>query len=99
MSEDSNKFIANLLRGVFVIKTDAQSRYAESKDFDDIDNQDRCEAITKNDVVLFRESEHYFTVCIELKNGNHMFVEAPIKKIQFTEEFLEAARKSEEQAA
>jgi len=79
MSADADEFMRRLLATGFKLKLGDASPY--EGDFEDLGEDDWFVAKTKS-VSLLRVSEHYFSVRIRLKNGNFLFMDLPIKKIQ-----------------
>jgi len=68
-----------LIEQGFRFKARHGSMYRETKDFDQISSDDPFVGNTTEKVQIFRDSEHYFAVGIQLKNGNWLHVSAPIK--------------------
>lgn len=74
------KFMEELLRLGFKFEPDTSSDATED-DLDEAGTSDRFFSEDIHDVVILRDSEHYFTMYVELKNGNGLYVAGPIGKL------------------
>jgi hypothetical protein len=81
MSEDSTKFMKNLLVLGFEVEIKpTDSGYPETKDVEDMGPQDHFISRAVEEVKVFRGSEHYFALVVHLKSGGWINLSAPISR-------------------
>jgi hypothetical protein len=84
MSKDANDFIDSVLALGVKLKPSKSEEGFDGSDYDTISSDDPF-VIDAKSVKMFRDSEHYFTVSIRLKNNNLLHISAPINKISMTD--------------
>jgi hypothetical protein len=84
--EDMSRYegAADFIDKVRALGVELKDSEFDGSDYDTLSGNARFEVPVEK-VTMFRDSEHYFTVSVRLKNGNLLHVSAPINKISMSD--------------
>jgi hypothetical protein len=84
--EDMSRYegAADFMDKVRALGVELKDSEFDGSDYDTLSSNAHFEVPVEK-VTMFRDSEHYFTVSVRLKNGNLLHASAPMNKISMSE--------------